>query len=266
MINAQFLFLGTGASMGIPVIGCRCPVCTSESPYNIRTRPSALITMGMQRILIDCGPDFRQQALKHHIDSLDGVILTHAHHDHTAGFDDLRIYIFKSHRSLPCLLSAESLADLKKSFYYIFEDHRPYMDMASRFDVRVLERDRGEVEFIGLKLRYFSYEQGGMVVHGFRMGNLAYVTDIKHYPPSIFDDLKGVDTLILSALRFPPSPLHFSVDDAIEFAKKVGAKHTWLTHMAHDLDHEKTNAYLPDGIRLAYDGLQLEFSIDIMPV
>lgn len=264
IINAQFLILGTGASMGIPVIGCHCPVCTSSSSNNKRTRPSALMKVGSQRILIDCGPDFRNQALSYQIETLDGLLLTHAHQDHIAGLDDLRIFILRSKRPLPCLMSAESLIELKKSFHYIFEDNRPYMDMASRFDLHLLEKDRGEVTFLGVNIKYFSYEQNRMVVYGFRIGNLAYVTDIKHYSESIFEDLNGVEILILSALRFSKSDLHFTVDEAVEFVKKVKPKQTWLTHIAHDLDHNTTNAYLPEGIKLAYDGLQLEFSADIL--
>lgn len=263
-IKSHFHFLGTGGSMGIPVIGCTCPVCLSGSPHNIRMRPSALIHAAGRRILIDCGPDFKEQALKHNINTLDGIIFTHAHHDHTAGLDELRIYTLRSHQALPCLLSSESAKAIRNRFNYMFDESDPYASLTAKFDLQLLEEERGVTIFQGLKIRYFSYEQGKMRVDGFRFGNLAYVTDIRHYPETIFEDLQDVNTLILSALRFSPSALHFSVDEAIDFARRVGAKETWFMHIAHDLDHEKTNAYLPMGMRLAHDGLQLEFSPDMI--
>lgn len=263
-ITGHFLFLGTGGSMGIPVIGCSCPVCLSSSPYNKRLRPSGLLTIGKLRFLIDSGPDFRQQALSYHIDHIDGLILTHAHHDHTAGIDEMRIFSLRSHHPIPCLLSSETLADLVKRFYYIFDSEGEYAKVTAKFNLQVIDDGRGDLIFQGIPIRYFSYEQGGMRVNGFRFGSLAYVSDIRHYPETIFEDLKGVKTLILSALRYAPSHLHFCVDEAIDFARRTEAKETWLTHIAHEIDHEQTNAYLPPNIRLAYDGLQIEFTTDIM--
>lgn len=258
IMNAKLLFLGTGGSMGIPVIGCKCPVCKSDSSYNKRLRPSALLIVDGKRILIDCGPDFKEQALRYEIDQLDGIIVTHAHHDHTAGFDELRIYSLRSHQAIPCLLSPDTLTDLKRRFYYIFDKNSSYTATTAKFQLQLLERERGEISFLGLNIRYFSYKQGGMLINGFRFGNLAYVSDIREYPETIFEDLKGIETLVISALRFSPTPLHFSVDEAIDFARRTGAKKTWLMHIAHELDHEKTNVYLPADIRLAYDGLVIQ--------
>lgn len=258
-VSGQFYFLGTGGSMGIPVIGCNCPVCQSPLSFNHRLRPSALVIVGDKTILIDCGPDFRQQALHYKINEIDGVLLTHAHHDHTAGVDELRIYCLRNKEILPCLLSQETALDLKNRFYYIFDEKNSYAQLTTKFSLKTLVGERGTTNFLNFEIKYMTYEQGGMSVNGYRLGSLAYVTDICHYPETIFEDLAGVDTLILSALRFTPSHLHFTVDEAIEFAQRVGAKETWLTHIAHELDHEKTNAYLPSNIKLAYDGLRLEF-------
>lgn len=257
--KGQFLLLGTGGSMGIPVIGCSCPVCSSDNPINRRTRPSALIKINQKLILIDCGPDFKEQALRFGLDTLDSVIFTHAHHDHSAGLDELRIYSLRSGHPIPCLLSSDTLEEFRKSFHYIFDENSAYSPFTTKFTLQLLESQRGETVFQGINIRYFSYKQGGMHVNGFRFANLAYVTDIRDYPETVFEDLRGVDTLILSALRFAPSHLHLTVDDAIDFARRVGAKHTWLTHIAHELDHDKTNAYLPENIKMAYDGLELEF-------
>lgn len=248
--------------MGIPVIGCHCPVCTSDSPCNHRMRPSGLITINNKKLLIDCGPDFHWQALQHHIDKLDGLLLTHAHHDHIAGIDELRIYYMRSKTPLPCLLSKPTATELTSRYRYIFEDEGQEGKLTARLDLQILEGVHGQVNFQGINIGYVSYEQAGMRVNGFRFGNFAYLSDIRHYPEAIFEHLIGVDTLVLSALRFTPSPMHFSVDEAIAFAKRVGAQQTWLTHIAHELDHEEANAYLPSNIRMAYDGLELTFSIE----
>lgn len=263
-VIGKFLFLGTGGSMGVPIIGCDCAVCQSRLPQNRRLRPSALVTVGKQKILIDCGPDFKEQALRAHLKLLDGLIFTHAHNDHSAGIDDLRVFCLRSGEPIPCLLSEEAARDIKRRFYYLFDHDDVYSKLKARFDLDYFEKDRGEKDFLGLRIRYFSYKQVGMRVDGLRFGNLAYVTDIREYPETIFEDLKGVEILILSALRFAPSPMHFSVDEAIDFAARVGAKETWLMHTAHELEYEKANAYLPENIRMAYDGLQLEFQAEVL--
>lgn len=264
MMKGQLLFLGTGASMGTPVIGCSCTVCRSSNPRNRRFRSSVLCTINNQNILVDCGPDFKQQALLNHIVLLDGIIFTHAHSDHTAGIDELRVLCLRSGKPIPCLLSSETAKDLKERFSYIFEEKEPYAGLLPRFGMQIFKRNHGEVIFQGIRIGYFSYDQLGMRVNGLRFGDLAYVSDIKDYPESIFEKLIGIKTLVISALRFSPTKMHFNVDDAIEFAKKVGAEKTWLMHVSHDLDHDTGNAYLPDSIEIAYDGLQLEFEADII--
>lgn len=263
-IQSQLLFLGTGGSTGVPVIGCPCEVCTSPSHYNKRRRSSALCTIGGQRLLIDCGPDFRDQALTYGIKELDGVIFTHAHSDHTAGIDDLKIYCLRSKHPLPCLLSPDTDKEIRVRFAYLFQEKEAYAGLMTRFAVQHLEHKRGEVVFQGVRIGYFSYQQQHMRVDGFRMGDLAYISDIKEYPPTIFEDLKGVRTLVLSALRFEPSAMHFTVDEALEFSQRVGAEKTWLMHVSHDLDHAKANAYLPKNVRLAYDGLQVEYESEVV--
>lgn len=258
LMDAQLLFLGTGSSLGIPVIGCKCSVCKSQDSRNKRMRPSALIKKGEQKILIDCGPDFRQQALQYGIDSLDGAILTHAHNDHTAGIDELRVYYMHTHKSLPLLLSQETEEDIRTRFAYIFHQDRFYK-LLPTFELHVFKGDVGEIDFLGFKIGYYSYTQAKMKVHGLRFGNLAYVTDIRDYDEGIFEFLNGVDTLVLSALRDTPSHLHLSIEEACRFAEKSLVKHTWLTHLAHDLDHELITASLPTNVQLAYDGLKIQF-------
>lgn len=243
--------------MGIPVIGCHCNVCESTHPEDKRLRSAGLISFNSKHILIDCGPDFREQALRYGIDHLDGVVITHAHHDHTSSIDELRVFYMRSGQPIPCLASRETSEDLKKRFDYIFSNRKKNV-LVPKVDLVELQEERGEVVFEGLRFKYFTYEQVKMKVNGFRTGNFAYVTDIHDYPESIFEDLQGVENLVLSALRFTPSHIHFTVDEAVDFAHKVGAKQTWLTHIAHELQHEHTNAYLPPDVRMGYDGLEIE--------
>lgn len=255
---SSLLFLGTGASNGVPVIACKCEVCQSKSPFNKRLRSSALIKAGDIRILIDAGPDLRMQALNNHINHLDGVIFTHAHQDHTAGIDDLRVFSFISEKSLPCLASIETGKELELRYYFMFE-RKAHEKNRPRLEIVTLNGDKGETVFQGLKLKYFTYEQLGMKVNGFRFGNLAYVTDVEKVDENLFKELEGVEILILSALRHTHSIMHLTVDQAVDFAHKVGAKKTYLTHLSHDLDYYKTNAILPEDVRLAYDSLEIPF-------
>lgn len=259
----SLLFLGTGASSGCPVIGCICPTCRSKDVKNRRLRSSALVKLGGKTLLIDSGPDIRQQALQYGISAIDGVILTHTHFDHIGGLEELRIYNFMQKQPLPCLLSAESYRSIQKLFYYLFcpksEHGHGRVSYTSQFDFQVLHSGRGVTEFCGQKIGYFSYKHGGMSVLGVRLGDIAYVTDIKEYPETIFEDLAGVSTLIVSALRFGRSDLQFALDDACDFAEKTGAKMTYLMHMSHELEYTHIQTLLPDTIRPAYDGLELIF-------
>lgn len=245
--------------MGVPVIGCPCSVCSSKSKRNKRLRPSALFGADEKKVLIDAGPDFRTQALAHNLDRLDGVLFTHAHHDHTAGIDDLRVYNMWTGLSLPCLASKETAVEVKDRFKYIFDNDKSAHKLIANIDMRILEEDRGEVEFAGLNFRYFSYSQAGMKVTGYRLGNLGFVSDIKEYPESIFEDLQGVETLILSAIRFGSSSIHFNIEEAIQFSRKAGAKATWLTHLSHEIDDDAAKQRLPANVCLAYDGLSIDF-------
>lgn len=261
MKQGKLLFLGSGGSMGIPVIGCDCEVCKSPSPKNNRLRPSALITLNDKKILIDTGPDLRQQALRYNINNIDAAIITHVHNDHTAGFDEVRVFYMRHKKVLPCLASKFTADDLKNRFAYIFEN-TDKEKLVPKIDFKILESDRGVVDFLGYSIGYVTFEQAGIPVNGFRFGNLGFISDIRKYPETIFEDFHGIDQLVLSSLRQEYSPLHFNIDEAIEFAQKMGAKQTWLTHIAHEVDHEKTNALLPEGFQLAYDGLEISFQIE----
>ncbi len=258
-MNSTFLFLGTGASAGVPVIGCKCAVCTSSSPFNRRLRSSGLLKVKSKQFLIDVGPDFRQQALHYQIDRLDGLLLTHTHYDHIAGIDELRIFNFRMKRPMPCLLSKETLQDLLRRYYYLFEPNIEGATLSAQLEPHLLEKEFGSVSFEGVAFGVLTYLQAGMRVNGFRCGDFAYLSDIHDFDEKkVFEALQGVNKLVVSALRKNPSPVQFTVDEAIAFAGKAGVKETWLTHLSHSLDYEES---LPEGIHWGYDGLEIEFTV-----
>lgn len=259
-MEGRFLFLGTGASAGVPLIGCKCDVCLSSYPYNKRLRSSGLIMVNEKKILIDVGPDFRSQALKYEIDHLDGVLITHAHSDHIAGIDDLRSYYFLNNKKLPCLLSQETFEEIKQRFPYLF---RPSSEgsISAQLSFHILSHDFGDEEFERIRVHYLSYFQSGMKVTGFRIGTFAYVSDIRTFSANVFDSLKGVEILVLSALRHESTAMHFSIEEAISFSRRTGAKTTYFTHIAHALDHESANAHLPKGFYLSYDGMEIKIDV-----
>jgi len=260
-MHGTLLFLGTGGSAGVPVITCRCKVCSSTSLFNKRYRPSVLLSVGEKRYLIDVGPDFRDQALHYNIDSLDGVLLTHTHYDHIGGLDELRVFFFKHKIRLPTLASIESYEELRHRFHYLFKTRQSDGTLQSQLDFYILDEDFGSFTFQGLPLRYVSYTQAEMKVTGYRFGNLAYISDIRKYERRVIDELQGVETLVLSALRYTPSEVHFNIEEAIDFSNKVGARRTFITHISHDLEHDETNKRLPENIRLAHDGMEVPFQL-----
>lgn len=260
MSRVRFLFLGTGGSTGVPMIACSCAVCLSSSPFNKRWRASALIQTETKTFLIDAGPDLRAQVLQFGIQAIDGVILTHSHFDHIGGIEDLRPFSFRHKNSLPCLLSKETWEELKLRFHYLLSAHEGEGVPFSKLSFQIIEQDFGELSFLNTSWKYISYFQKEMKVTGYIMGSMAYVSDIREYSPQVTASLKGIRYLVLGALRFTPSEGHFNIDEAIAFAREVGAEKTWLTHIGHELDHETANGYLPADIRLAYDGLEIEWT------
>ncbi len=250
--------LGSGGSMGVPMIGCSCEVCTSTNPNNKRLRSSALLSWEGKQILIDASPDLRQQALTYGLTNLDGVIFTHAHYDHTGGTDDLRAFFVHHRKPIPFLMSETTHEDLQQRFSYIFT-RRESKTIVTQFILHHFPARKGSLTFEGLPLHYFTYQQAGTDVNGLRFGDLAYITDIQFYKEDIYHELEGIETLVISALREELSPLHFTVDEAVAFAEKTSAKKVYLVHAAHELEYEKTNKKLPKHIRMASDGLVIPF-------
>lgn len=259
-MKGEFVFLGTGGSSGVPVIGCKCSVCASSLSQNRRLRSAGLFQVEGKNILVDVGPDFRAQALQQQIDYLDAVLLTHAHADHIGGIDDLRAYYFLSRQKLSCTLSQETFEEVKRRYYYLLDSPISGKSLSAQLDFRVLEGETGKFSIEGIPFQFFSYFQSDMKVTGYRLGNFAYVSDIRTFSEEIFHHLEGVEILVLSALRHVPTPIHFSVEEAVAFSRRVGAKMTYLTHIAHDLEYTETNALLPPDVRMSYDGLKISIN------
>ncbi len=260
-MKGELLFLGTGASSGVPIIGCSCEVCHSSSSHNKRLRPAALLRAGGKQILIDAGPDLRQQALQYKIDDLDGVILTHSHYDHIGGIDDLRIYYLIKGRPLPCLTSKDTYEEIRTRIPYLFYPKQEDASLSAQLDFHILKEDFGPATFLGFNFHIVSYSQGGLKVMGFRLGNMAFISDIRKFSPRVIEEIKGAEILIVSALRKSKSAMHFSIDEAIDFSIAAGATKTWVTHLSHEVDHESISRDLPSNVALAYDGLSIEFTL-----
>lgn len=249
----QLRFLGTGTSMGVPVIGCGCAVCTSGDSRNRRMRTSALLRTAGQTILIDAGPDFRIQALDANLRHVDGVILTHSHFDHVAGIDDLRPLCDHS-GCVPIFGSPRTLAEVRERFSYAFTENsvgstRPSIELCP-IDAPFLI---GPTTIIPLTLMH-----GTWPITAYRIGDLGYVTDASYIPPESADRLRGLDVLVLNALRYEPHPTHFSLTEALEVIADLRPRQTFLVHMTHAFDHGAAGAQLPPGVAFAYDGLEIE--------
>lgn len=256
--------LGTGTSTGVPVIGCRYRVCTSEDPRDRRTRCAAFVEAatgrGPVRIVIDTGPDFRQQALTHGAPGVDAVLFTHHHFDHVVGLDDLRPFLFANRAPIPCYAAPETAAVLRRMFRYIFADGSyPGVPALSLHEIdgpfAVASRDEPEatVEVVPLRALH-----GTMPVLGFRIGGFAYLTDVSAIPEETEALLEDLDVLVLDALRPRPHPTHLSIPEAVAVAERVAARRTYFIHLTHDVLHHEAEARLPETIRLGYDGLTFE--------
>jgi phosphoribosyl 1,2-cyclic phosphate phosphodiesterase len=257
-------FLGTGTSMGVPTLGCDCEVCTSADPHDKRLRPSVLLRWherGRERVVVvDTGPDFREQALRSGLTRVDAVFYTHSHADHIMGLDDLRplsFTVFREGGPIPLYASTETATVLENIYEYTFSPRATYPNRARVQLHPLAERTSVHgVEFLRIPVMH-----GEMEIAGFRFGNAAYLTDVSAIPEKSFALLEGLDHLVLSALRHKPHPNHATVEQALGWARRIGAKQTWLTHIAHELGHKQTNQALPAGVALAYDGLTLPVTL-----
>ena len=246
------MLLGSGTSHGIPMIACDCPVCTSADPRDQRTRPSIAVAYDDTSILIDTSPELRLQCLANGIRRVDAVLYTHHHFDHIAGLDDLRRFNHVQRRSLPCHGLPETLDRLRAMFAYAFEEDLDYPSAKPHLTLHPIS---GPFEIGGGTITPIPLLHGRLSILGFRIGDFAYCTDVSEIPADSWPLLAGLDVLILDALRKRLHPTHFNLDQAVDHARRIAARRTYFTHIAHELPHEETNRALPPGMTLAHDGL-----------
>ena len=257
-MKASLTVLGSGTSMGVPTLGCDCAVCRSTDPHDKRTRPSILLEYGGKVVIIDTTPDFYQQAIREHITRLDAVFYTHTHADHILGIDDLRPLSYK-HKpgKLPLFARPDACAFLRRMFSYIFDADYKFGGLPL---LELCPID-GPVELFGARFEPVILIHGETQIYGYRFGSAAYLTDHSEIPDSSMRQLEGLDILFLDALRHKPHPTHSTVKNSVAIVEKLKPKRAFFTHICHDLGHEATNSMLPKNVRLAYDGLKLEFEI-----
>ena len=260
-VEGRVTLLGTGTSHGIPMIGCNCGTCRSTDVRDRRLRPSIYVDIPDRlRILVDTATDLRQQALTHGITRVDAVLFTHAHADHLLGFDDLRSFNALQAGSIPCYANSEAWEQIRRQFSYVFEGP---LQMGGGVPQVTINEIKGTFFIRGVKIVPVPLWHGKLPVLGFRLGNFAYLTDCNNIPDESFRLVEGIDILVLDALRDEPHETHFTLGEAVAVVEKIAPQHTYFTHMTHDLPHAKTNARLPEGVELAYDGLVLDIEVDV---
>lgn len=254
----ELTILGTGTSVGVPVIGCKCRVCLSEDPRNRRTRSSIHVRTGGTSVLVDSGPDLREQALREDLSKVDAVIYTHDHVDHVVGFDELRAFCWHRDSPLPLYARPCCMATLRTMFGWAFSSGNIYSGYIKP-DPRLID---GPFSIGDLRITPLLVEHANTETHGFLFESpgapaIAYIPDAKRVPPETIALLRRADILILDALRTKPHPTHLSTDEALEVIAETGVPQAWLTHLSHENDHHELEATLPAGVRVAWDGMKI---------
>lgn len=255
----EMVLLGTGTSHGVPVIGCHCPVCRSDNPRNHRTRTGVAVTTDQGTFLIDTSPELRMQLLRERIELVHAVVYTHAHADHIFGLDDLRLFGYMLKRPIPLYCEEPVERQLRAAFSYAFTPPDPELHFGAvpQLEIRPLGLD--PIELLGVKVLPIRLIHGKLPVLGFRVGNVAFCTDVSFVPEESYERLEGLDVLIIDALRDVPHATHFGIPQALAVVERVRPKRTYFTHVSHHLEYEQTNRRLPDGVELSYDGLRIPF-------
>jgi len=254
----QLLFLGTGTSHGVPVIGCRCDTCGSSLPENRRTRCSVLLGLPGGHLLVDTPPDLHVQMLRERIGMVHAIAYTHAHADHLFGLDDVRIFSQYLGRELPVYCTAPVEARIRQAFDYVFA--AGVQKGGGLPQLRFERIDAEPFEVLGARITPIPLWHGRMPVLGFRIGNVAYCTDTNNIPPESMRLLAGLDVLVIDALRHNPHPTHFNLTQALEIIAALAPRRALLTHICHDLEPAQTGGQLPPGVEMAFDGLTIPVS------
>ena len=256
----EVTFLGTGTSVGVPMIGCHCPVCSSKDPRNTRRRTSVYVRTEQTAFVIDTPPDFRQQMLDAGIERVDAVVFTHAHADHIFGFDDIRRFNTLQKRVIPAYADAETMEDIRRAFHYVGNTpeerglYRPLVDfivIGGPFTVGDVRLTPLDVEH-GRKMTGYLIEQGGL--------RIGYVPDCSGMPDATVEALRGVDVMVLDALRYRRHPSHICVEESLALLARIRAKEAYLIHLCHDVEHAELEAKLPPAVRVSYDGQTLRLA------
>ncbi|MGQ0634915.1 MAG: MBL fold metallo-hydrolase [Planctomycetaceae bacterium] len=254
----QMILLGTGTSNGVPMIGCHCDVCRSTNPRNHRTRTGVLVRAPDGNFLIDTPPELRLQLVREQVDLVHAVLFTHGHADHVFGIDDLRLFGYYLQRPVPLFAEPETAARIRTSFDYCFAEPTVNDHLGARPQLEMHELGLKAFDLLGLTVRPIRLWHGRLAVLGFRINNVAFCTDVSRIPDESWPLLENLDTLVLDALRDKPHPTHFGIGQALEVVERVRPARTYLTHISHQLEYAQTNARLPAGVELAYDGLRID--------
>lgn len=251
----QIVFLGTGTSQGVPFIGCKCDVCTSDDPRDNRLRSSVWLSEDDTSVVIDSGPDFRYQMLRANVTRLDAIVYTHGHKDHVAGLDDVRAYNYWQSEAIDLYANAETEEVIRREFQYVFSGNNyPGIPLLNIKPINDNKFTIGSISFQPVKVLHYKME-----VYGFRIGDFTYITDANFIDEKEIEKIKGSKILVLNALRHESHISHFTLSEAIEMARRIGAGKTYFTHISHQLGlHEEVEKTLPENMFLAYDGLKLE--------
>ena len=251
----RITMLGTGTSQGVPVIACKCDVCRSDDPKDKRLRSAIMVEEGTSRIIVDCGPDFRQQMLRYEVDNLDAILLTHEHADHIFGLDDIRGFNWLRRAPMDIYCEHRVQDNLRNVFNYVFAENKmPGIPQMNLIDLTDKQFNIGSINIIPIRLQH-QY----LPVYGFRFGQFAYLTDFNSIEDQELEKLKGVDTLVICALRKIPHVSHLNLSDALNLIEKIAPRKAYLTHMSHEMGkHHDLLDELPVNIEPGYDGLVLE--------